>query len=81
MMALGTALNKRPYSVGQYASASALVLGVTLFTLGDKETSPRFHPAGVALIAAALVMDALCTNCEERLFFRGDIPASHAEAS
>ena len=81
VMALGTLVNKRSYSVGQYASASALVLGAALFTLGDKETSPRFHPAGVALIAAAVLMDALCSNCSERLFFRGEVPVSHAEAS
>ena len=81
VMALGTLVNKRSYSVGQYASAIVLVLGVVLFTLGDKDASPRFHPAGVALIAAAVLMDALCSNCSERLFFRGEIPASHAEAS
>eukprot|EP00887_Chlorella_sp_A99_P004173 scaffold23.g4173.t1 len=59
VMAIGAAVNKRQYGAAEYGSAAALVVGVVLFTVADAEGSPRFHPAGVALITTALVADAV----------------------
>ena len=53
-----------------------LVAGIILFTLGDVASSPTFAPIGVALIAGALCIDAVCANFEEKNFFRVDNPSA-----
>lgn len=47
-MVLGTVLQGRRYSLGEYTAAGLLVLGISLFTLGAR-SCPRLHsPAPLA---------------------------------
>ena len=78
-MAFGVVVMRRRYSWQQYCAALLLVLGISLFTLGDKDLSPSFSFIGVGLISIALVCDGLTGNMEERLFFRKADPCSEAE--
>jgi|APGre2960657423_1045063.scaffolds.fasta_scaffold48523_3 adenosine 3'-phospho 5'-phosphosulfate transporter B3 len=78
-MILGTALQGRRYSAPEYASAAMLVLGISLFCLGDVSVAPNFQLQGVALITAALFADAATSNFEEKRFFRIPEPVSQAE--
>ena len=57
-MILGTLMQGRRYGYAEYAAASTLVLGIALFTMGDVDTLPSFHPKGVVLIVAALFVDS-----------------------
>lgn len=43
------------YNASQYGAGLMLVVGICLFTAGDAEGLPNFHPAGIALISLALV--------------------------
>ena len=47
--------------------------------LGDVASSPAFAPIGVALIAGALCVDAICANFEEKNFFRCETPSTTQE--
>lgn len=78
-MAFGVLVLGRNYSWQQYCAAVLLVSGITFFTLGDKELSPKFSVIGVGLISVALVCDGLTGNMEEKLFFRKQDPCTDAE--
>lgn len=78
-MLMGTLMQGRRYSVLEYLAAATLVAGVVLFTLGDAELQPAFHPVGVGLIALGVAADAATSNYEEREFFRKAQPASQPE--
>ena len=78
-MILGTVLQGRRYSAPEYAAAALLVVGVSLFCLGDVEVAPNFHVASVGLITLALFADAATSNFEEKRFFRVPQPVSQAE--
>jgi adenosine 3'-phospho 5'-phosphosulfate transporter B3 len=53
-MAVGTCLLGRWYSVLEYLAAAGLVCGIVLFTLGDAEMLPTFHPIGIGLILVGI---------------------------
>jgi solute carrier family 35 (adenosine 3'-phospho 5'-phosphosulfate transporter), member B3 len=55
VMAFRTLVVGQRYSPMQYGAGIVLVLGITLFTMGDADGMPNFHPAGVGLITIALV--------------------------
>jgi len=78
-MLLGTLMQGRRYSFLEYLAAGGLVGGITLFTLGDADTLPSFHLAGVGLILLGIAADAATSNFEEKAFFRAVTPASHVE--
>eukprot|EP00201_Polytomella_parva_P024543 CAMPEP_0175042948 /NCGR_PEP_ID=MMETSP0052_2-20121109/2876_1 /TAXON_ID=51329 ORGANISM="Polytomella parva, Strain SAG 63-3" /NCGR_SAMPLE_ID=MMETSP0052_2 /ASSEMBLY_ACC=CAM_ASM_000194 /LENGTH=232 /DNA_ID=CAMNT_0016305875 /DNA_START=376 /DNA_END=1074 /DNA_ORIENTATION=+ len=78
-MALRSLVVGEKYSARHYGAGFLLVSGISLFALGDADTAPSFHGIGLLLIGIALVLDALTSNLEERLFFRGDHPARHSE--
>ena len=78
-MIMGTLMQGRRYSTLEYLAAAGLVLGILLFTLGDAELRPDFHPMGVALISVGVAADAATSNYEEREFFRLAQPASQPE--
>jgi adenosine 3'-phospho 5'-phosphosulfate transporter B3 len=78
-MILGTVMQGRRYGREEYASACVLVMGIALFTIGDVDTLPSFHPKGIALILFALFADSAAGNFEERRFFDVPDPCSHAE--
>jgi len=78
-MVMGTLMQGRRYSMLEYLAAAGLVLGILLFTLGDAELRPDFHPMGVALISVGVAADAATSNYEEREFFRLAQPASQPE--
>ena len=78
-MAVGTCLLGRWYSALEYLAAAGLVCGLVLFTLGDAETLPSFHPIGIGLILVGVVLDAATSNYEEASFFRVARPAAQAE--
>merc|ERR1712157_378159 len=67
------------YSVAEYISAGVLVAGIVLFTLGDVQGFPAFHPLGIILIIASLAVDALTSKYEEKYFFRIPDPISQSE--
>ncbi|KAG2483303.1 hypothetical protein HYH03_017806 [Edaphochlamys debaryana] len=79
VMAFRSLVVGQRYTALQYGAGGLLVVGITLFTMGDAEGAPNFSGIGVALIAIALVCDALTANLEERQFFRIRTPATHAE--
>ena len=78
-MILGTLLQGRRYGASEYASAALLVLGVSLFCLGDVTGAPNFHVRGLALIGGALFADAATSNFEEKRFFRVADPVGQPE--
>ena len=78
-MVMGTVIQGRTYSILEYLAAGLLVLGVALFTIGDAELRPDFHPMGIGLITLGVAADAATSNYEERAFFRASPPASQPE--
>jgi len=78
-MVVGTLMQGRFYSCLEYLAAGGLVAGIALFTLGDAELLPSFHPAGIGLILIGMAADAATSNYEEKAFFRVAQPASQAE--
>ena len=78
-MILGTLLQGKRYSTAEYASAGLLVLGISMFCLGDVSVEPNFRIQGVLLITAALFADAATSNYEEKRFFRVPEPVPQAE--
>jgi len=79
VMAFSVIIVGKKYALKEWISAAVLVAGIILFTLGDVASSPTFAPIGVALIAGALCIDAVCANFEEKNFFRVDNPSSVPE--
>jgi adenosine 3'-phospho 5'-phosphosulfate transporter B3 len=59
---------KRTYTLQDYVSALALVLGLIVFTLADAASSPKFHVFGVAMVCTALVLDSFMNNFTEVVF-------------
>ncbi|KAK3280954.1 hypothetical protein CYMTET_11233 [Cymbomonas tetramitiformis] len=78
-MIFGTVVQGRRYTVGEYLAAAVLIVGISLFTLGDAQGYPAFHSTGIGLITLGLVCDALTSNFEEKRFFRCVDPSSQAE--
>jgi len=78
-MVMGTVMQGRAYSALEYVAAAGLVLGVALFTLGDAELRPDFHPIGIGLITLGVIADAATSNFEEKEFFRAGQPATQPE--
>ena len=79
VMAFSVLIVGKKYNWKEWLSAAILVLGIVLFTLGDVASSPAFAPIGVALIAGALCVDAICANFEEKNFFRCENPSTTQE--
>lgn len=81
VMALSAAYQGKVYTTQQVVSACAMVAGVGLFFAGDWREAPHAQGewTGVALLLAALVMDAVVANLEEGRFFRSVTPASRVE--
>ena len=78
-MLVGTLLQGKRYGVLEYAAAATLMVGMSLFSLGDVDTPPTAGIFGIFLLLVALVFDALTSNFEERYFFRTATPSSQAE--
>ena len=66
-------LGKR-YSAADFGAVALLVLGLVSFTLGDVQAAPVFNTEGVALICAALVLDAFLGNVQEKCMRRFGSP-------
>jgi len=79
VMAFSVIIVGKKYNWKEWLSAATLVAGIILFTLGDVASSPAFAPIGVALIAGALCIDAICANFEEKNFFRVETPSTTQE--
>jgi adenosine 3'-phospho 5'-phosphosulfate transporter B3 len=79
VMAFSVLIVGKQYNWKEWLSAAILVAGIVLFTLGDVASSPAFAPIGVALIAGALCIDAICANFEEKNFFRTETPSTTQE--
>jgi adenosine 3'-phospho 5'-phosphosulfate transporter B3 len=79
VMAFSVLIVGKKYNWKEWLSAAILVAGIVLFTLGDVASSPAFAPIGVALIAGALCVDAICANFEEKNFFRCETPSTTQE--
>ena len=78
VMIFASLINGKKFSFAEYVSVAILVAGIILFTLGDVAGVPTFNPIGVVLIMLALC-DAICSNFEEKNFFRVETPSSQAE--
>lgn len=70
VMLASVVIAKRRYSIGEYAAAFLLVVGITMFTLADKGL-PTFNFLGVVLVLMGVVADAITCNYEETKFFHG----------
>jgi len=68
VMAFSVMIVGKKYNWKEWLSAAILVAGIVLFTLGDVASSPAFAPIGVALIAGALCVDAICPISKKRTF-------------
>lgn len=68
-MIVGTFMQGKKYSWKQYANAGLLILGLAIFSLGEKELSPRFSTTGIVLILLGTTCDAFTSNIEEAKFF------------
>lgn len=78
-MVVGTIMQGRKYSALEYIAAGFLVIGISLFTLGDAHTKDTFSWVGLPLIVGGVIFDAATSNFEEKVFFRIESPASSAE--
>jgi UAA transporter family len=87
VMLLSVPLQRCRYSQRQYAAAVAMVAGVLLFFVADwhrmpQQGAPSGHGRqwdGLALLGAALLLDAPMANLEESCFFREVPPAPRVE--
>jgi adenosine 3'-phospho 5'-phosphosulfate transporter B3 len=79
VMIFSTIINGKKYNWKEWGAVGCLVIGIILFTLGDVASMPSFSPIGIVLITAALCIDAITSNFEERVFFRVKTPSSHSE--
>ena len=79
-MIMGTVIQGRSYGKLEYVSAGVLVLGITLFTLGDAAASPEFSPVGIFLITLGVVADAITSNFEEASFFRKSLRSPNSSS-
>lgn len=70
VMAISRALLGKRYSPAEYAAALVLAAGVALFSLGDAMVNPEWHITGMALLAAAVTLDALTSTIAERYVFK-----------
>lgn len=64
-------VNKKKFSVAEYAAALAVCLGLVLFAFADITVSPRFSPWGILLVSLSVVADAVIPNLQEKLFKEG----------
>ena len=78
-MIVGRAMQGRRYSGLEYFAAGLLVVGIALFTMGDRAVAPNFHVMGVGLVTVGVFADAATSNFEEANFFRREPAASQAE--
>lgn len=78
-MIVGTFMHGRRYGLADYLACSLLVLGVTMFTMGDVDSFPTFDWRGITYIVIALFMESTAGNFEERRFFSLPQPISHCE--
>ncbi|XP_022830252.1 adenosine 3'-phospho 5'-phosphosulfate transporter 2 [Spodoptera litura] len=54
------------YGFLDYVSAVVMCIGLTMFTLADSQTSPKFNFVGVIVISLALLCDAIIGNVQEK---------------
>ena len=69
-MLLGLTILKKTYSIKEYLAAFILVAGVIEFSLVDAKVSPRFTLAGVLMLSASVVADAVSVNVQEHLLLQ-----------
>ena len=79
VMIVGTIMQGRRYGVEDYLMCALLVLGITMFTMGDVDSFPNFDYRGIAYITVALFTESTAGNFEERRFFNLPKPISHCE--
>ncbi len=60
-------IQKKRFSLAEYASALTLVLSACLFSLGDIDTTPNFSSLGIFIVSLSLVFDAVHSNTQETL--------------
>jgi solute carrier family 35 (adenosine 3'-phospho 5'-phosphosulfate transporter), member B3 len=70
-MLVAYVLHKKIFTATEYACATAACLGLVLFAAADWETSPSFHPVGLALVSLSVCADAVLPNAQEGLFKLG----------
>lgn len=79
VMIVGTFMHGRRYGLEDYAMCVLLVIGITMFTMGDVDSFPNFNYRGVTYITIALFTESTAGNFEERRFFNIPQPISHCE--
>ena len=79
VMIVGTFMHGRRYGLEDYAMCVLLVIGITMFTMGDVDSFPNFDYRGVTYITIALFTESTAGNFEERRFFNIPQPISHCE--
>ncbi|KAJ8716274.1 hypothetical protein PYW08_013559 [Mythimna loreyi] len=58
-------MHKR-YGFLDYVAAVVMCIGLTMFTLADSSTSPKFNFVGIIVISLALLCDAIIGNVQEK---------------
>jgi len=78
VMLVSVVMQGSKYSALEYFDAGLLVVGISLFVMGDSEVSPEFDMFGIFLISLGVGCDAVTANYEERHFFK-EVGCSHQE--
>lgn len=78
VMLVSVVMQGSSYSNLEYFDALLLVVGISLFVMGDSEVSPEFNMLGIFLISIGVGCDAVTANYEERHFFK-EVGCSHQE--
>lgn len=70
-MVISTVVNKRAFTMAEYASALAVCVGLITFTMAEWTLSPLFHPVGIILVSLSVVADSILPNVQEQIFSKG----------
>jgi len=78
VMLVSVVMQGSKYTKMEYFDALLLVVGISLFVMGDSAVSPEFNVFGIFLISIGVGCDAVTANYEEKHFFK-EIGCSHQE--
>ena len=61
----GVILLKKRYSIGEFAAATVIVIGLALFALADIRMSSRYSLVGLVLVVLSVTIGSLYSNAQE----------------
>jgi len=70
-MVVATILHRKVFTSVEYFLAVCISAGLVIFAAADWNTTPTFHPIGLAFVSLSVCADAILPNAQERLFKQG----------